>query len=344
MGEVYVIRSEDFLVHHGIKGQRWGIRRFQNYDGTLIGAKRRNKKKVPYEKYKERSKYYQKEFGMSKKQADEAALKRRQLMKKIAIGAGIAVGTSVAIYAASKIGREYMDGVIKSGSTIQTLKMCPDEIDKGKSFYTAYRNGDKLKYVGNFSIGVDEKTLALKNKSKVIMDVQKDIKVAGGRQAKKAYKELLKNKDFSNQVIKDSTGFDWKKVKDLNYKEFNTYGLLGENSTGKAASTFYDTLKKKGYSAVADMNDRTNGFKTKATIIFDKSFLTKDSEGLVKKTIEEVSEGEIAKGLGYSIVSKFGSAVTNPKSVAIGSAVVAGKTLSKYDNEVFLNAKKKKTA
>jgi hypothetical protein len=26
---------ETELYHHGIKGQRWGVRRFQNYDGTL---------------------------------------------------------------------------------------------------------------------------------------------------------------------------------------------------------------------------------------------------------------------------------------------------------------------
>ena len=28
----------DYLEHHGIKGQRWGIRRFQNKDGTLTKA------------------------------------------------------------------------------------------------------------------------------------------------------------------------------------------------------------------------------------------------------------------------------------------------------------------
>lgn len=30
--------SDDFLCHHGIKGQRWGIRRFQNPDGSLTAA------------------------------------------------------------------------------------------------------------------------------------------------------------------------------------------------------------------------------------------------------------------------------------------------------------------
>ena len=40
----HVVRDDE-LYHHGVKGQKWGVRRFQNPDGTLTaaGKKRYNK-------------------------------------------------------------------------------------------------------------------------------------------------------------------------------------------------------------------------------------------------------------------------------------------------------------
>lgn len=37
----YIIIRDNELYHHGIKGQRWGIRRYQNSDGSLTNAGRK---------------------------------------------------------------------------------------------------------------------------------------------------------------------------------------------------------------------------------------------------------------------------------------------------------------
>lgn len=36
----YPLFTTDYLAHHGIKGQRWGVRRFQYEDGSLTSAGR----------------------------------------------------------------------------------------------------------------------------------------------------------------------------------------------------------------------------------------------------------------------------------------------------------------
>lgn len=38
----YYIVNDDELYHHGILGQKWGVRRFQNKDGTLTEAGRKH--------------------------------------------------------------------------------------------------------------------------------------------------------------------------------------------------------------------------------------------------------------------------------------------------------------
>lgn len=63
MGSIYVKINNDELYHHGIKGQRWGVRRYQNPDGTLTDAGR--KKLLKFQK--KSSKFLSKHAKFEKK-------------------------------------------------------------------------------------------------------------------------------------------------------------------------------------------------------------------------------------------------------------------------------------
>lgn len=88
--------GDEFLVHHGIKGQRWGIRRFQNEDGTRTAAG----------KARERNGEQGSAPAVSsqKKGLTDA---QKATLKKVAVGVGAAAVAGLAVYGAMK----YSDAV-----------------------------------------------------------------------------------------------------------------------------------------------------------------------------------------------------------------------------------------
>lgn len=92
-GTFYTISDE--LQHHGIKGMKWGVRRYQNNDGTYTaaGKKRRNSESDRTASSKEPTTY------------DEAsAAKKAKIKKAVKIGAAVA-GTALAAYGTYKVSK-----------------------------------------------------------------------------------------------------------------------------------------------------------------------------------------------------------------------------------------------
>lgn len=271
MGQVYYVYADcdfcnTYLAHHGIKGMRWGIRRWQYDDGSLTPAGERR--------------YYDGSHGNIKS----------------AIGAKIGYTKAVLIRNSKK------DRVLPKDVTLSRIQKEP-EFEKGYAFYTTYMKDDKKKYTGLFVQNIrrryktDSYSLELKS--------NKDLKIASKDTCKKEMSDLLKNaafRDLYYQSIQDSASKmrrpqqqkvfykalnDLKKKKygsDSIYEAFNLSLTNHEDFENKASEMFYGRLKKKGYHAIDDINDKKySSYKAKSPlIVFDTSSISVQSISDVK--------------------------------------------------------------
>lgn len=71
--------SDEYLEHHGIRGQKWGVRRFQNPDGSLTDKGKKRVKRLADYKYEE-IQYLQ---GRTQQHMDKAQKKADKYYDKV---------------------------------------------------------------------------------------------------------------------------------------------------------------------------------------------------------------------------------------------------------------------
>lgn len=92
----YLVIYSDELCHHGVKGMKWGVRRYQNADGSLKPAGRK--------RYTDGGE--KKQLSDEEKAARNAKIK--SAAKKVAIGVGVAALAAAGTYAAVKYNNKTM--------------------------------------------------------------------------------------------------------------------------------------------------------------------------------------------------------------------------------------------
>lgn len=119
--------SNDELYHHGVKGQRWGVRRYQNADGTLTSAGK--KRYAKYGVTEEHHTLNVKQYSRMDDALEENTQKTYERVGKIgapaaiiSTGIGTALGFPVAGMAAA--------GIITAGSVAAAV--AKDKINKKK--------------------------------------------------------------------------------------------------------------------------------------------------------------------------------------------------------------------
>lgn len=324
------------LSHHGVKGQHWGVRRYQYADGSLTPKGRQH-------------------YANSDN--------KKSLMKE-------KVSYAVNKGKTTITGRQYVDGYINKGTTLARIQT--NKNFENFAFYATYKKSDQDKYLGLFGknlkqraerdaknaekkanvSGLDDDIFDARNKREysdnmkiyqLKLESQKRLRIPSDENATDITMQLLKDKDFKKNLelslndtkegmprptqqilIKQAQNALGKNPKSLTssekialYKALNLSLVYHNPYEIALQDKFYGELKKKGYDALLDYNDKdySSYHAKRPMIVFNTDAVklqsvTEPNSKVIDKMYTKYNKERITKEIGantYGLILKQSS-------------------------------------
>lgn len=320
------------LYHHGILGMKWGVRRFQDYDGVLTSAGRKHIEFTPsyYKDYD--SKKGHDPSSKPQNVGEVETTVKTDMQKTLASSMQTKLKDAFNSVRTMATGRQYVDGYLDMNTSLARIQTSK-EFEKF-AFYATYNKDDQNKYLGLFGQNLISRANAeAKNAEKVAkktgnaedienaktlrekadgtkvyqlkLSTTNKLRIPSDENASNITANLLKEPDFKknleasiadskekmrrptqqvlfeqaqNALRKDPDKLS-KSEKVAIYKALNL-SLVNHNEQEIAAQDrFYSELKKNGYGALLDYNDKdfSSYHAKRPMIIFDTDSVKLDA-------------------------------------------------------------------
>lgn len=315
------------LRHHGVKGQRWGVRRYQYSDGSLTPA---GKKRLT-------------DTG---KQPTGIRAKINRLSKSLP-------------YVVN--GKQRTDEVLKKGTVFSRIQSSP-EFEKF-AFYATHLEDDQNKYLGLFGQNLINRAKQAQTSDKapppkvyqVKIEALKKLKMPSDENASDITNSLLKDQQFKKDLytaieqsktqmrrpsqqelfknslkVLNKTGNLSESDKFTIYQALNLSLTFHDPTSVRVQDKFYGEMKRKGYNAILDYNDkRYSSYKAKQpAIVFDTnsvraSAVLEPSPGTVKALNKKYNRERILReipAVTFSVISSKFNAGMNQANAYLEKA------------------------